>query len=102
MYFYGLNLGSPGARQSGTQRPLFEQAVCDFYFQESQEPKDDLSCCSHDYNGKNSEVSDIMSDSEPTYPSETDPVSGPSSGKTTCVHGLVMNLSHLKLGKLLC
>ena len=54
------------------------QEVCDFYFQESQEPKDDLSCCSHDYNGKDSEVSDIMSDSVPTYPSETDPVPGPS------------------------
>ena len=43
------------------------------------EPKDDLACCSHDYTGNDSEESDIMSDLEPTKPTEADPVPGPSS-----------------------
>ena len=78
------------------------QEVYDFYFQESQEPKDDLSCCSHDYNGKDSEVSDIMSDSEPTYPSETDPVPCPSSAENNLCPWPVNEFISSEVGKTLC
>ena len=72
----GLKIIHYNSRAANLKHP---QEVYDFYFHSSQEPKDDLSCCSHDYNGKDSEVSDIMCDSEQTYPSETDPVPCPSA-----------------------
>ena len=69
------------------KEPIFEfylQEVYDFYFRQSVEPKDDLACCSHDNTGNDSEESDIMSDLEPTKPTEADPVPGPSAADILC------------------
>ena len=72
----GLKILHYNSRAANLKHP---QEVYDFYFRQSVEPKDDLACCSHDYTGNDSEESDIMSDLEPTKPTEADPVPGPSS-----------------------